>query len=82
MRNVLLCCLLLMACTKEISHTCPFELCPYKGYSSFPGVINTGEKTVDTAAIGTDLWCIDKLHFDYPHASYDELEDLLFNQHQ
>jgi hypothetical protein len=62
------------------THSCPFELCPYKGYISFEGVINTGESTIDVEQDGSDTWAIDKLHFQYPAASYDSLETMLFNQ--
>lgn len=61
-------------------HKCPFEYCPYKGKTKFDGVINTGQSQVDHSQDGTDTWCIDKLHFEYPNESYDQLENRLFNQ--
>jgi hypothetical protein len=65
---------------RKDGHTCPFDLCPYKGLHTFSGVIHTGESVVDTSVEeGTDLWCIDALHFEYPNDSYDQLEDKLFN---
>lgn len=67
------------SCTKyNTGHECPFKLCPYKGYRTFPGVINTGENKVDAEQEGSDTWAIDRLHFEYPNASYDELESILF----
>lgn len=65
-------------CRKEAGHTCKFDLCPYKGYQSFPGVIYTGETTIHPEDEGSDSWALDRLHFDYPNASYDELEEKLF----
>lgn len=65
-------------CKKEVSsHNCRFELCPYKGFAYFPGVINTGESEVDKDQNGTDTWVIDRLHFDYPNDNYNELETRL-----
>jgi hypothetical protein len=79
MKTLIICLILLISCTKQSNeHICPFELCPYKGYLVFPGVINTGETIVDKEQEGSDTYCIDKLHFEFPNASYDELEDLLF----
>jgi hypothetical protein len=68
--------------TKGKPHECPFELCPYKGHTYFNGVINTGETSVDREQDETDTYYIDKLHFKYPSASYDELETMLFNNVQ
>jgi hypothetical protein len=66
-------------CRKDIAgHTCPFDKCPYKGYTTFPGVINTGETKVDIEQEWSDTWAIDQFHFKYPYLSYDELEEKLF----
>ena len=71
--------ILLSSCIKDSSHSCPFDHCPYKGYGSFPGVIHTGDTRVSHELEGSDIWAIDKLHFKYPSAPYDELEERLFN---
>jgi hypothetical protein len=67
-------------CRKDIAgHACSFDKCPYKGYASFPDVINTGETTVNQEEEpGSDVWALDSLHFQFPNASYDELEERLF----
>lgn len=66
-------------CRKQTGHTCKFNLCPYKGYTSFPGVINTGETTINyEEEPGSDAWALDQLHFEYPNVSYGELEEKLF----
>lgn len=62
---------------KSDTHYCRWEKCPYWGLKSFSGVIHTGEVCVDYEAEGTDLYYLDLLHFEYPRASYDELETML-----
>lgn len=72
-----------VSCSKakpEVSggHLCPYTHCPYKGLKSFEGVINTGETVVDEQQEGSDTYYLDMLHWEYPYASYDELEETLF----
>jgi membrane-associated PAP2 superfamily phosphatase len=68
-----------ISCKKEQTpHDCPFDLCPYKGFVSFPGLIATGETMPDPEFEGTDTEAIDAMHFIYPAASYDELDSILF----
>lgn len=72
-------------CTKADSpnldaHHCPCAMCPYRGLQSFTGVIHTGQVRVDREMEGTDLYYIDILHFVYPCASYDELEERASNR--
>lgn len=66
-----------MSCTKSQAHDCPFDLCPYKGYESFPGVIDSGHTDIDHTQDGTENYLLNELHFLYPYASYDDLESLI-----
>lgn len=58
-------------------HHCPFGKCPYMGYLQFPGVIATGDSVIYDSDPASDVYKLDKLHFKYPAASYDDLEETL-----
>jgi len=56
---------------KSFPHGCEYDLCPFKGQTKFVD-------DICGCAVGSDCWAIDKIHFDYPHWSYDECEQELF----
>lgn len=57
-------------------HVCKWELCPYKGVVRFDWHEAITEYT--GCEVGTDCYCIDWLHFEYPTYEYDQLDSLLF----
>lgn len=60
----------------NISHVCKWELCPYKNITP----LNWNSAVVDYVEDeGTDAWCIDMLHLEFPNDEYEQLEDKLFN---
>lgn len=61
---------------KQTGHTCRWDLCPYKGV---PERDNREAVIAYTEEDGTDAYCIDMLHLQYPDKDYDQLEDLLFS---
>lgn len=61
---------------KETIHSCRWPECPYHG------VPESGYKKAVTDYVGeegTDSWCIDMLHLQYPTLEYEALEELLFH---
>lgn len=85
MLAVLVAWLALYVCTLpflvKMEHICRWRLCPYKSYKSFPGVIYTGSKQVDSSMYKTEVWYLDSLHMAYPDKDYDGLEDMLTKLH-
>lgn len=61
-------------------HVCQWVNCPYK---SVP-MADRKEAIIEYTGCdeGSDCYCIDWLHFDYPTYSYDSLDSLLFTQPQ
>lgn len=57
-------------------HECKWPLCPYKGVKP-----SGYEKAVIAYGVveGSDSYCIDLLHLEYPTLEYEALEELLFN---
>lgn len=60
----------------EIGHTCKWELCPYKGVKEADR--KTAVLTYTECLEGSDGYCIDMLHLEYPTLEYDQLDSLLF----
>lgn len=58
-------------------HACRWNLCPYKGVRK-PEWERAVTRYVGEDAAGTDAWCIDVLHLEYPKDEYDDLEARLF----
>jgi hypothetical protein len=56
-------------------HECRWPKCPYRGVKP-SGYEKAVEKYV--GEVGTDGYCIDLLHLQYPNDEYEELEDKLF----
>lgn len=57
-------------------HQCPWVNCPYKG-------VKMADRSEAISAYtgtdeGSDSFCVDYLHFEYPGMSYDQLETYLF----
>jgi hypothetical protein len=63
------------ALQKEKGHECKWPLCPYKEVvkKDWDSAVTkyTGER-------GTDAWCIDMLHLEFPNDEYEQLEEKLF----
>lgn len=73
MRFYIACFLLLLCCVRfNYRHTCPFKHCPFKGYEWY-------NDQICGCPEGSDCYYLDKLHWQYPSASYDEIDDMLFN---
>jgi len=59
---------------EPVTHICSYELCPYNG-------LDNNTATLKAAAIygdGSDSYCIDMLHLEYPAYDYEKLDSLLF----
>ena len=68
---------LVLFCLTEDKHKCKWKSCPYKGITPDKwkqSVI----KYIGSESEGTDGYCIDMLHLEYPEMEYDELENKLF----
>lgn len=73
---VILIAVLAASCGKSGNqHTCRWDLCPYKGATA-----NNASHVVSVyvGEIGTDAYCIDMLHIQYPNEEYEQLEDRLW----
>lgn len=53
-------------------HKCDYKNCPYKGKRKF-------KVCCKECKINSDWYILDKIHFHYPHLSYDECEDVAIN---
>jgi len=56
-----------------VSHSCQWELCPYKGQVNY---VHDQEECQEES----DCYQIDKLHMEHPELDYDQLDDMLQNQ--
>lgn len=56
-------------------HQCRWEKCPYKGIQAAQ---YRAAVTAYVGEEGTDGWCIDLLHLQYPALEYEALEVMLF----
>lgn len=71
--------IIFMSCSKDnrpiYGHKCKWTDCPYKGI-----VRHMWHNAVlkEAGEEGSDIYCIDILHLQYPEDNYDELEDKLF----
>ena len=52
-------------------HDCRFRTCPMIGQIVFKGCY-------PECIEGSDCYILDRIHWEYPNASYDECEDMLF----
>lgn len=59
-------------------HLCKWNACPYTGVTMFDRHEAVSEYT--ECDEGTDCYCIDWLHFEYPTYDYDKLDSLLFTK--
>lgn len=75
MKKLLFILLVICSCNKQNPHTCPFNGCPFKEEITFTHGCGYCDQ-------GSDCWALDSLHFEFPFASYDDLEDKLFKQPQ
>jgi hypothetical protein len=57
-------------------HTCKWKLCPYEGI--FPAQYKQAVIDYSECEEGSDCFCIDMLHLQYPAAEYDQLDSMLF----
>lgn len=57
-------------------HQCKWDKCPYKGIQAAQ---YKAAVTAYAGEEGTDGWCIDLLHLQFPDDDYELLEDKLFN---
>lgn len=73
---ILTLCILLLVYRNDNCHKCKWSKCPYKGI--YPSQWSD-KVSLYVGETGTDAWCIDMLHLEYPNKEYDELEDLLFS---
>lgn len=58
-------------------HSCRWHLCPYKGITV--GNYEQAVKEYTQSPEGSDGYCIDLLHLQFPDKDSDQLEDMLFN---
>jgi hypothetical protein len=59
-----------------VKHECKWALCPYKGI--YPNQWREAVINFKDQEEGTDAFHLDMLHLEFPHADYEELNDLLF----
>jgi hypothetical protein len=59
-------------------HVCRWHSCPYKGTT--PGTAAAAVEKYTQAPEGSDGYCIDMLHLQYPEKDSDQLEDILFSK--
>jgi hypothetical protein len=62
----------------DLPHACRWPYCPYKGIT--PGNQDAAVREYTGCDEGTDGYCIDMLHFQYPEKDGDQLEDILFSK--
>ena len=72
--------LLTIGCNKARfgGHQCKWDKCPYKGVTA-----DLAHRSVSAyvGEVGTDAYYLDILHLQHPTYEYEQLEDILFNNH-
>lgn len=70
-------CVMAICLLETPGHHCRWALCPYKNV--MPSDQREAVIEYTGCEEGTDSYCIDMLHLQYPDKDYDQLEEILFN---